>query len=370
MISGITIDGFKRFASASFEMGPLTLLTGINGSGKTSLIQSLLLAKEASTTGGTSLSLNGPFNLQLGTAEDVLNWESSSPISISLELPERPSVEWKFLVPAEEALFLNIASRPNNLPSALSGTPRMFSYLSAERLGPRGFTAISPLPDAELEVGIHGEFCAHILSSLGNRIIGSVDRSHPLYTEATPRLLKYEVEQWLSEITRPIEVAGRRAAGATVAELTFRTGGSNWVKSTNMGFGITYALPIVLAGLIAENDGILLIENPEAHLHPTGQSRMGVFLAWLAGRGVQVIVETHSDHVVNGIRRAIAEHGYLDASSTFVHWFGNDGTNPDELTHETLSINEIGGLSDWPSGFFEQYQIDISALGRIRRGAR
>ncbi|MCX2564708.1 DUF3696 domain-containing protein [Acetobacter thailandicus] len=370
MINGITIDGFKRFASASFEMGPLTLLTGLNGSGKTSLLQALLLAKEASTTSGTSLSLNGPFNLQLGTAEDVLNWRSSSPIGISFEFPERLSVEWKFLVSSEEALFLDIASRPDNLPFALSGRPRAFSYLSAERLGPRAFTEMSPLPDAELEVGINGEFCAHILSSLGNRVIGSVDRSHPLYTNATPRLLKYEVEQWLSEITRPIEVDGRQAGGAAVVELTFRTGGSNWVKATNMGFGITYALPIVLAGLIAENDGILLIENPEAHLHPAGQSQMGVFLAWLAGRGVQVIVETHSDHVVNGIRRAIAEHAYLDASSTFVHWFGNDGTNLDELTHNTLSINEIGSFSDWPSGFFDQYQIDVSALGRIRRRTR
>ena len=89
-----------------------------------------------------------------------------------------------------------------------------------------------------------------------------------------------------------------------------------------MGFGVTYSLPIILSGLIAKEKGLLIVENPEAHLHPAGQSRMGVFLAWLAGKGVQVLVETHSDHIINGIRRAIAEFKYLDNSSALVHWFG------------------------------------------------
>lgn len=60
-----------------------------------------------------------------------------------------------------------------------------------------------------------------------------------------------------------------------------------------MGFGLSYALPIVVGGLVAAKDGLLIVENPEAHLHPQGQSNMGQFLAWLAGKGVQVIVETH-----------------------------------------------------------------------------
>ena len=165
-------------------------------------------------------------------------------------------------------------------------------------------------------MGEHGEFCAHVLSVLGDKPIEHVDRCHPAYTEDAPRLLKYEVEQWLCEIARPIEISGERLAGSTLAELRFRAEGATWVRSTNMGFGVTYALPIILAGLIAEPDGLLIVENPEAHLHPAGQSRAGVFLAWLAGKGVQVMVETHSDHVLNGIRRGIAEFSYLPAPDT------------------------------------------------------
>ncbi|MDZ5452321.1 DUF3696 domain-containing protein [Labrys sedimenti] len=370
MITRATISGFKRFGDERFDMAPLTVLTGLNGSGKTSLLQSVLLTVEASTKKSVSLSLNGPFGLQLGMAEDVLNWDSSSPIEISFEASGIKTVEWRFAVPSEDALYLDIVARPDNLPKPFSGEARTFTYLSAERLGPRGFTAASPLPEAELEVGVQGEYCAHVLSVLGDRVIESVERSHPLYEGTTPRLLKYEVEQWLSEIARPIEVSGERAAGATVAELRFRTAGSTWVRSTNMGFGITYALPIVLAGLIAETGGLLLVENPEAHLHPAGQSRMGVFLAWLAGRGVQTIIETHSDHVVNGIRRAIAEHQYLDPSSALLHWFGNDTASRGDRTFHTLSIGETGNVSEWPEGFFDQYQIDVASLGRIRRRSR
>ena len=369
MITKATIVGFKRFGSERFKMAPLTVLTGLNGSGKTSLLQALLLVAEASRSASSTLSLNGPFRLELGTADDVLNWQSASPIRLALESAGCLSREWVFAVPEDEALYLEIASRPSDLPKALARAPRAFTYLSAERLGPRGFTAASPLPETELEVGVQGEYCAHVLSVLGDRLIESVARTHPSHDASAPRLLKYEVEQWLTEIARPIEVTGERAAGATVAELRFRTPGSTWVRSTNMGFGLTYALPIVLAGLIAKKGGMLLVENPEAHLHPGGQSRMGVFLAWLAGLGVQVVIETHSDHVINGIRRAVAEHRYLLPANAVLHWFGDEGEEG-VTPHETLAIHETGGVSHWPKGFFDQYQIDVASLGRIRRGSR
>jgi predicted ATPase len=369
VITGITVSGFKRFQHEPFEFAPLTLLTGLNGAGKTSLLQAILLAAHASSSNASTLSLNGPFNLELGTAEDVLNWMWQSPIEVEVAGIADNAARWRFAVPNEEDLYLEVADRPNTTLKAFSGAPRTFTYLSAERLGPRGISLASPLPEAELEVGVQGEYCAHVLSVLGDRLIENLERSHPLYDAPTPRLLKYEVEQWLSEITRPIEVTGERMAASTVAELRFRTPGSDWVRATNMGFGISYALPIILAGLIAEPGGLLIVENPEAHLHPAGQSRMGVFLAWLAERGVQVLVETHSDHLVNGIRRGIAEHGYLEPTNAVVHWLGvsEDSDGP---FHETLAIGSDGSLSDWPTGFFDQYQIDVSALGRIRRGRR
>lgn len=366
MLTAVEINGFKRFATIRLALAPLTVLTGLNGSGKTSLIQAMLLAQEAATRRGTSLRLNGPFGLELGTAEDVLNWNSRPPIRLRFEGAGGQESEWLLGVPAEDAMYLDVNGRPASGLKAFGGAPRAFTYLSAERLGPRGFAATSPLAASELEVGVHGEYCAHVLAVLGDKPMEHVERSHPSYELATPRLLKYEVEQWLCEIARPVEVSGERVAGSTIAELRYRTEGSAWVRATNMGFGVTYALPIILAGLIAEPGGILVVENPEAHLHPAGQSRMGVFLAWLAGRGVQTLVETHSDHVLNGIRRAVAEFAFVTAADTSIHWFGGfeDG-DADRVA--TLAIGEAGTVSDWPRGFFDQYQMDVASLGRIRR---
>jgi predicted ATPase len=105
-----------------------------------------------------------------------------------------------------------------------------------------------------------------------------------------------------------------------------------------------------------------MVENPETHLHPAGQSQMGIFLATMAAAGVQVIVETHSDHVLNGIRRAIGEQRILSSEQAVVHYFDNDGGEP-----QPLAFTENGGISTWPHGFFDQYQIDVSALTRVRR---
>lgn len=367
MFVQVEVEGFKRLKSHAFRFQPLTVLAGLNGSGKTSLIQSLLLAREAATAGGRSIRLNGLFGLELGVAENVLNWGSTPPISVSVNSGVGRSA-WAFEVPENaDALFLEIAAKPDRVPLAFSANPRAFTYLDAERLGPRSVFQTAALPDDELEVGPRGEHCAHVLSVLGDKSNPHPKRSHPGYTKSEPRLLKYEVEAWLSEIARPIEVKGERFGASTVAELTFRSPGGEWVLATNMGFGLSYALPVVLGGLIAEEGGLFIVENPEAHLHPSGQSRMGVFLAWLASKGVQVLLETHSDHVLNGIRRAVAEYAYLPHTEAIIHYFAPDIEDGAAGGIEPISIKESGSLSAWPPLFFDQYQIDVSALGRAWR---
>ena len=80
-----------------------------------------------------------------------------------------------------------------------------------------------------------------------------------------------------------------------------------FLRAVHTGDGLVQVLPIVVAALSAAEDSLLLIENPEANLHPAGQAHMGEFLAEVAAAGVQVILETHSDHVLNGIRRAVKQ---------------------------------------------------------------
>jgi predicted ATPase len=366
VITQIQILGFKRFQDRSFSLAPLTVLAGLNGSGKTSLIHAMLLACEASVGGSAkTVRLNGPFGVELGAAGQVRNWESSGAVEFRIESDSEKLLVFSLGVPSDDSLYLDVKKKPSKLPFAFSGKPRSFCYLSAERLGPRNVLGASPRPNDALEVGVRGENSAHIMAALGNKLMTESNRLHPLRKEDAPALLKYELELWIGEIAKPVEIDAEQYPGSTITALKFRSPGGELVSPTNMGFGVSFALPVILAGLIAPKESLFIVENPEAHLHPAGQSRIGTFLAWLAGRGVQVLLETHSDHVLNGVRRAIGEYKYLDHQSANVHFF-EDASDRKEAVHQ-LAFTPIGGISHWPKGFFDQFQIDASSLGKIRR---
>lgn len=383
MLSQFSIEGFKRFQSCTLDLEPLTVLTGLNGAGKTSVIQALLLLRQASLASRTFLvsreadqnhtatvPLNGAFGLELGSAEEVLNIQhGSQQIALGAELRDGTVIHFDLKASKDQPYLEIIAGQPPGfIPGALGGSARAFTYLCAERLGPREILRDSAEPEDALGVGVQGEYCAQIIDvhGLNEKQKVPLSRRLPGRTEEVDAYLKYQVEAWLSDIVRPIELDVTRPSGILVRTLRFRPPGGTLVRAPNMGFGVSYCLPIVLGGLFAPEGSLLIVENPEAHLHPAGQSRMGVFLATLAATGVQVILETHSDHVLNGIRRAIGEYRLLPSEHALVHFF--DMNEASEPMVSTLKFTGGGNLNDWPKHFFDQYQVDVAALARVRRG--
>ncbi|MBK6998719.1 MAG: DUF3696 domain-containing protein [Rhodoferax sp.] len=361
MIHSLQIQGFKRFANEIFRMSPLTVLTGMNGAGKTSVIHALVLIREATRRDDQFVELNGPFGLDLGTFSDIQNWNAPELVRFQLIDQQEAEYVWE-LQGSETALYADVKTEPQDVPAAFKPTGRMFQYLSAERIGPRSILGSAAVPANLLEVGSRGEFSAQLLYALDTFAVDPVRRC-PGATENDAALLKFETERWLSRVARPVQIDTETLAGTSVAALRFRGPNEEWVRPPNMGFGVTYALPVILAGLTSGVDGLLIVENPEAHLHPAGQSQMGIFLATIAAAGVQVLVETHSDHVLNGIRRAIGEQRVLQASKATVHFFDGDSLS----SPKTLSFTETGGIDSWPPGFFDQFQLDVAALTRLRR---
>jgi predicted ATPase len=358
MMRQLQIRGFKRFSEHSFDLRPMSILAGMNGTGKTSVIHALLLAREAWRRRDDVVELNGPFGLELGGFEDVLNHQTVDSFSITLVADGSVDEAWHF-TKGDTDLYATVAQPVATGAGPFVDRPRSFQYLSAERLGPRITQGSAALPPSILEVGCRGEYCAQVLDTLGKIV---VEEGRRCFVDAdNPPLLKAQTEQWLSRVTRPLQIDTKTFAGTGVTAIEFRTE-EDWVKPTNMGFGITYALPLILAGLTAGAGGLLIIENPEAHLHPAGQSQIGIFLATMAAAGIQVVVETHSDHVLNGIRRTIGEQRLLPASDAIVHYFTAEDSEPQDLT-----FTASGGISSWPAGFFDQYQLDVAALTRIRR---
>jgi predicted ATPase len=111
---------------------------------------------------------------------------------------------------------------------------------------------------------------------------------------------------------------------------------------------------------MAADQSLLLIENPEAHLHPRGQALLGRLCALAASGGAQVLVETHSDHILNGIRLAV-KRGELDAASTIMHFFDRV-PNVLQPRLSTVEVSPDGMIDQWPTGFFDQWEHSIEEL--------
>jgi predicted ATPase len=374
MIATLKPGRFKCFTDEAFALGKLTLLTGVNGAGKSSLLQSLLLLRQASDGEDRRfVRLNGPHMLQLGRASDVFNLVAGGlehGITAEMTVAGGATRRWSFTAETEDDLVLLVDERPGTaeLPSGLAAD---FTYLSAERLGPRDLAPLDAAPSGRVGVGVQGEFTAQVLlqrererirPALHHPSTGAGARALPVY-------LGKQVELWMRELVPGLELRVQSFEGANAVALRMRRSGGvqDWQRPTNMAFGVSYALPVVVAGLLASPGALLLVENPEAHLHPSAQSNMGNFLATVAAAGAQVIVETHSDHVLNGVRLAVARQHPLRADDVVIHHFEASDGRP---RFTRIQVSDGGELSTWPAGFFDQTEKDLAELVQARRGAR
>jgi predicted ATPase len=345
---------------------PLTLLAGLNSSGKSTIIQALLLLRQSyleNLLPNTGLTLNGKL-AQLGTAKDVL-FEEADQDEIGFDLTDD--------LPA--SLNLQFAYREKSDVLSLSGSKATgeiwktslfrdeFQYLCAERIGPRTSFGMS---DYEVrhhrQIGSGGEFAAHFLSLFGSETVESEGLRHPA---ATANSLQSQVEAWMTEISPGVRlsVQGHSEMDLMTFSVAYSLGHqvvSSEYRPTNVGFGITYALPIVVSVLAARPGSLVIIENPEAHLHPRGQVRMGELLCQASAAGVQVLIETHSDHVLNGIRLAVQGRKATPSNVALYHSRWELGGKSPSL--RLLAIDENGRLPEWPEGFFDEFERSLDRL--------
>ena len=380
MLTRIDLRHFKCFSTLKLPLRSLTVLSGTNASGKSSVLQALVLLHQTMREHewSKSLVLNGSF-VQLGTAADVIDQvEGRKSCCIGLHDGDI-EYSWTF---AREHREMSLAvekvciddvechgthhSGPlqHLLPSSI--TPdvqrdgftlrmRRLSYLTAERIGPR---EVYPLEHFELSpvVGAKGEHTVSVLVSSSDELV-----LEKLAIKDVPRTCLRQVEARMTRFFPGFELSVSPIALANAVTLGLRTSKSTeHHRPINTGFGLTQVLPIVVAALCTAARDVLLIENPEVHLHPSGQAAMGVFLAEVASAGVQVLLETHSDHVLNGIRRAV-KGGVLSADDAVLHFFGPRGQESIGGSPQVQSpmLDSNGNIDYWPEGFFDQFDKDM-----------
>lgn len=379
MIKSIGLRNFKCFADLSVPFGSLTLLTGLNGAGKSSVLQGLLLLRQSFQQGLLStgrLALNGDL-VQLGTAQDALFGDAEEErIGFDLIAGEADRQSWTFLYDRDADVLATEGGAAPRMPASaapdVSNAPHRtnlfsdsFQYLCAERVGPRASFATSDfLVRERRQLGTRGELTAHFLSTFGKQ--QHVAPGPLLRSDAPSDDLLSQVEAWLDFISpgTRIQLTSHRAMDAVQLGYQFVSGPelTDIYRPTNVGFGLTYTLPILVAVLSAAPGALLLLENPEAHLHPRGQARMGEFLALAASAGVQVILETHSDHVLNGVRIAVHD-AELAPEKVRLHFFERKNA-VDRAVHQMLSprMDRDGRIDQWPAGFFDEWDAALDKL--------
>lgn len=381
MLTQIDLQHFKCFEILRLPLRPLTLLSGTNASGKSSILQALALLHQTmcEQEWSQSLLLNGA-SVRLGTVADVIDkihgrltfeigltddatmyrWQfegDRSDLSINVGQVQIDDVE-HFSEDASLPLHYLLPSDPSNPDNRDRLAERILrlAYLTAERVGPR---EIYPLNDPQLTpvVGAKGEHAISILYS-GNdaRVLDG------LALDGVPPTRLRQVEARMRIFFPGCDLSVEKVPRVNAVTLGLRTSkGMEHHRPVHTGFGLTQVLPIIVAALSADHDDLLLIENPEVHLHPAGQAAIGWFLAEVAAAGVQVILETHSDHVLNGIRRAVKE-SVLPAESAMLHFLRprQDDVSDRLPQVESPLLDANGNIDRWPQGFFDQFDRDMN----------
>ncbi len=353
MLNSVSIENFKCYFKEDFELRNLPLLAGVNGVGKSTFIQALLLLQQTASEGCLDkfFVTNGHLT-NLGSADDVLNeYAEDSSVSIIMTCCEA-SREYAFFKQDDKLLPHKHSSSTLPFESLL--------YLCAERHGPSvHFSSPSSEQSKYNRIGNNGEYAAYILSTNAANLVGHPD----ILIADFPNTVLGQTEAWLSRFGRSlrIHIDNQPHMDCVNLQYSYLQGKmfSRPYRATNIGFGITYALPIIVAVLSALPGELIILENPEAHLHPKGQAIMGEFLALAAQAGIQIIVETHSDHILNSIRVAVKQKK-IAAKNLIVHFFSC--SNDDKTCIIRPQIDDYGRFDCWPDDFFDEWDKQLAAL--------
>lgn len=371
MLTRLDLKYFKCFELLHLPLAHLTLLSGTNASGKSSALQALVLIHQTMREHEWSkrLMLNGD-SIKLGTVSDVVDKVHGRTTFEIGVIDNEQKYLWTFdgerseMSMAVDSVFVDQVSNkqpdllrfllPPNVSdkSSLANRLRGLTYITAERIGPR---EVYPLEDRQIAsvVGPAGEHAVSVLhwgrdeSVLAELVMQGVINKRLHQVEARMRLFFPGCGLEVQQVPKVNAVTlGLRTSDST-----------DFHRPINVGFGLTQVLPIVIAALSAAKEDILLIENPEVHLHPAGQALMGQFLAEVASAGVQVIVETHSDHVLNGIRRFV-KSGRIQPEQLAIHFFRPNSSDMAQVV--SPQIDATGNIDTWPDGFFDQFDKDMN----------
>ena len=364
MINKIEIKNFKSIKKANVNVSNLNLLMGLNGMGKSSFIQTLLLLMQSDKLEERVIDLNGIL-AQIGQGRDALyQYAEEEKIAFELTFDGYTKFSWKFGYQKDKDKLTAESGYTKEQMSFFRENTKRFQYIRAERIGPRDiYEASSVVVADKKQLGLLGEYAAYYINVFGQEHEVIEKLRHP---KANSNNLLAQVNTWMKEISPGVSLNTKYVPEVNKVILDYQfdliNDKTNSFRPKNVGFGISYVLPIVLALLTAEDGKIIVIENPESHIHPRGQAELGKLISLASCIGAQLFVETHSDHILNGIRVAVKDN-MVDKSKVNVLYFEKTTIEKEQFTQITpIKVDSNGELSDYPPNMMDEWSNQLLKL--------
>lgn len=384
MIHSIEIKNFKSIKSKYFPLRNLNVLLGLNGQGKSSFIQSLLILRQsADSLKKGILQLNGN-EFEIGSTKDALYQYTgkNESLSIALAFDNKEPFLMNFDYTIGSDVFNQVNHQKDIYGDAIAILDNKqplfgnnFQYLNANRIEPqsihkKSYTSVVTLNN----IGSLGQYTVDYLETRGDDDIEFDNCIHHKTISSRnnqgvvlkDKRLKNQVNLWMGEISPDVSIR-TTSVSSDIVKLEYEfeqpTYGKTMVfKPENVGFGISYSLHVVVALLKAKSGDLLIIENPESHIHPRGQAELGKLIALVAQNDVQIIIETHSDHILNGIRVGVKENPEL-RNRTVLFYFEKLVTELEQYSQITnIEIDKNGELSDYPANLLAEWSNQLLKL--------
>lgn len=392
MIKTIELNNFKSHKNTNIEIGNLTVLCGSNGVGKSSFIQILLLLREAFIKDKSFEILDLKSNpIKIGTVNDAV-YEFGEYDGFQVKLKFDNDFVCDFLYEASSEadkvksfIKLNIDKvETKNLfeiekwPGVVEQFSNIslfntnFQYISAARLGPlEKYEKDDKIVDVHKQISViegKAEYFVHFLDKYRDiDVIDELCIESQSYKDLFTQVLLWE-KYIFDGANAEIQDIGKLGY---ILKYSFDNERSTTKKTAgydakNVGYGLSYTLPILVAILSAKKGAIILIENPEAHLHPNGIAKLTELICIASQAGIQIIIETHSDHIINGIAvqcMLYEKEGNKGLNKDLVNIYQFYRDEKENYTiSEPVPVEEGGRIGVSPKGFFDQIQIDLEKL--------
>ncbi len=402
-LGAISVAGYKSLVSKQrIEIRPLTILSGANSGGKSSIMQPVLLLKQTldAPYDPGSLLLGGA-NVRLTSADQLLSKNpgsrTSKEFSVEFEIGSR-KVELCFRHIPKKGLEIlsntvsdegvvtvitkdaDLILLKKSLEKRISHWPDdMVKNGELEIVRDRAFLTVEMLVEEEqfrFPIFNPGAGLAEMIGKLihvpglrGNperdyrttAVGDSFPGTFEVYVASVIKHWQSNGDNRLAQLGMDLESLGltwkveAKQRDETQVELkvgrlphSLRGGAQDLVSIADVGFGVSQTLPVLVALLTAKQGQIVYIEQPEIHLHPRAQRSFAKIFAEAAKRGVIVIVETHSALLLQGIQTLVAKDD-LPQDLVKLHWFQRDSTGVTSVT--SADLDDTGAFGDWPEDF-------------------